>query len=191
MTATIFFIGDTHFGHENSWKVFKDASGENPLRPFTSTEEMDETMVVNWNRVVRPQDHVYHLGDVVIAKHNLPILARLSGHKRLLLGNHDIFPIEEYLKYFEKVGAYRVLDNIIFSHIPIRKEQINQRWIGNAHGHLHGNEIEDPSYLNLSVEKINFTPVALEEVKEMFAAKCLRLQPQQQLPESPYPPDHS
>jgi len=39
-----FVISDTHFGHTNSWEKFKLEDGS-PLRPFTSTEEMDETMI--------------------------------------------------------------------------------------------------------------------------------------------------
>ena len=58
-----FVISDTHFGHTNSWEKFKLSDGS-PLRPFSSTEEMDETMIERWNAKVKQQDTVYHLGDV-------------------------------------------------------------------------------------------------------------------------------
>ncbi len=54
------------------------------LREFDTVEEMDELMVERWNSVVHPQDKVYHLGDVVMHKRALPILARLNGEKFLL-----------------------------------------------------------------------------------------------------------
>lgn len=52
-----FVISDTHFGHTNAWEKFKREDGS-PLRPFTSTEEMNETMVERWNAKVGPNDVV-------------------------------------------------------------------------------------------------------------------------------------
>lgn len=77
------------------------------MRPFTSTEEMDETMVDNWNRVVRPQDKVYHLGDIAMSKRPLhAIMPRLNGEKVLIKGNHDIeklIPTSSTLRMLEAV----------------------------------------------------------------------------------------
>ena len=50
--ADLFFIGDTHFGHENILSFEIDGK---PLRPFKSLTEMHLTMVENWNRVVSPR----------------------------------------------------------------------------------------------------------------------------------------
>ena len=94
-----FVISDTHFGHTNSWEKFKLEDGS-PLRPFTSTEEMDETMIERWNAKVQPQDTVYHLGDVVINKKYLNLVSRLNGRKILIRGNHDIFGDDEYYQVF-------------------------------------------------------------------------------------------
>lgn len=164
-----FFISDTHFGHTNAWQKFKLEDGVTPLRPFSSTEEMDETMVKNWNSVVKPEDRVYHLGDVVINKKCLPILSRLNGHKRLVMGNHDIFPVETYLQYFEKVKAYAVWKDLSFigSHVPVHPNQL-YRFGVNVHGHLHGNTMKDARYVSVCVEQVNYTPVALEDLRVMI-----------------------
>src|SRR5690606_38714737 len=98
----IFFVSDTHFGHEKTCTVFKRADGS-PLRPFSCAQEMDEEMVRRWNDVVRPNDKVYHHGDVVVNKKFLPIMERLNGNNRLIRGNHDIMKLSEYRKYFGEV----------------------------------------------------------------------------------------
>jgi calcineurin-like phosphoesterase family protein len=158
MTHNTFFVSDTHFGHENTCTLFKRADGS-PLRPFANAQEMDEEMVARWNAVVKPQDKVYHLGDVVINRKHLPTLARLNGHKRLIRGNHDIFPTKEYLKYFDEIYGVRVLPDMILSHIPLDRESITQRFRVNVHGHLHANKLDSPYHYCVCVEHTDFAPI--------------------------------
>ena len=179
-----FVISDTHFGHTNSWEKFKLADGS-PLRPFTSTEEMDETMIERWNAKVKPQDTVYHLGDVVINKKYLNLVSRLNGRKILVRGNHDIFGDELYYDAgFEQIHGVRVfVDKFILSHIPLHPDCVSERFRVNVHGHLHANEIKmpwgvnadrneiiyadfpDPRYLCVSVEHTNYEPLHFDEVE--------------------------
>lgn len=188
MAGTTWLISDTHFGHENSWAKFKwPGDDSRPLRPFTSTEEMDEFMVDKWNSVVKPQDRIYHLGDVVIARRNMHILGRLNGRKKLVRGNHDIFNLDDYAAYFDDiVGSHKLGDHLL-THIPVHRASIarwskgnihgddNETLRGNIHGHLHANRVckmhngvetkeLDPLYYCVSVENINFTPIAYDEV---------------------------
>ena len=186
-------ISDTHFSHANSWEKFKKKDGS-PLRPFTSNEEMDETMVERWNAVVKPQDHVYHLGDVAISKRGLEFVRRLNGHKRLIRGNHDIFRDSDYREVgFEQIHGVRVfVDKFILSHIPLHLNCVTERFRACVHGHLHANRVTmpvyqklqaydahglyqgtfnvecgqeiDPRYLCVSVEHTNFTPISFDEV---------------------------
>lgn len=176
---SVFLVSDTHFGHEKTCTVFKREDGS-PLRPFSSAEEMDEFMVEAWNRRVRPNDKVYHLGDVVISRKNLSILARLNGDKVLIRGNHDIFKLEDYTQYFRDIRGYHVMNGLILSHVPVHSESL-ARFGANIHGHLHANRVMkpsgvdavtgeilyskeiDPRYFNVSVEQIDFTPILFEE----------------------------
>ena len=159
---TIWLISDTHFGHENIITYC--------ARPFASAAEMDEAMVARWNDTVKPPDHVYHLGDAVMRRANLAIVKRLNGHKRLVRGNHDIFRTKEYINAgFQEICGVRVLSNVLCSHFPIHPESLG-RFAGNAHGHIHEKPSPAGKYLNLSVERINYTPVALEEVVARLAA---------------------
>ena len=52
-----YYIADCHFGDEQVIAYSR--------RPFHSLEEMDETMVKNWNKVVKDYDDVYIIGDLV------------------------------------------------------------------------------------------------------------------------------
>lgn len=180
-----FVISDHHLGHTNSWEKFKREDGS-PLRPFTSTEEMNETMIELHNAKVKDQDTVYFLGDVVINKKYLELVKRMNGRKILIRGNHDIFKDEEYREVgFQQIHGVRVfVDKFILSHIPLHPDCVSERFRVNVHGHLHANEIKmpwgvnanrneiiyadfpDPRYLCVCVEQTNFTPLHFDEVEE-------------------------
>ena len=160
----LFLISDTHFGHENILKFTVDESGT-LLRPgFNCIEEHDEHLVDCWNRTVKPGDHVYHLGDVAIAKRHIQTIKRLNGKKRLVMGNHDIYEVDKYLAAgFQKVMAYRVFEGWIFSHIPIYADGV-VRFKGNIHGHLHATPSPQGKYHSVCVEKVNYTPVSFDSI---------------------------
>ena len=168
----VFLVSDTHFGHAGVCRFLREDGTK--LRPWDSPEEMDEEMIKRWNETVRPNDKVYHLGDVVINRKALKTLGRLNGDKVLIKGNHDIFRLDEYIPYFRDIRAYHVMNGMILSHVPVHTESI-ARFGTNIHGHLHANrvkmkvqfphketEIIDPRYFNVSVEQIDFKPILFE-----------------------------
>lgn len=131
-------------------------------------------MVDNWNKVVKPQDKVYHLGDFCFNERVLTKFApRLKGRKFLVMGNHDTCPTNVYLKYFEQLHAALPFNKlgIICTHIPVHSSQLEYRFKRNFHGHLHTEVVKNPytgakdhRYVNVSVEQINFQPVSLENL---------------------------
>jgi calcineurin-like phosphoesterase family protein len=175
----VFLTSDTHFGHVNICN-FTNYDGS-PVRPWDSVEEMDEEMVKRWNETVGPKDKVYHLGDVVINRKSLQILDRLNGDKVLIKGNHDIFPLKDYVKYLRDIRAYHVMNGCILSHIPVHKDSI-ARFGANIHGHTHGNRVRklrgvnvktgellysdviDPDYFCVCVEQTDYRPISFEDV---------------------------
>jgi calcineurin-like phosphoesterase family protein len=135
---------------------------------------MRETIIQRHNSVVKPGDKVYFLGDVVISRKAkaLEVLARMNGEKILIKGNHDQCDAQAYLEYFKDIRGSHQFDGLIMTHIPIHPESL-ARWGLNVHGHLHSNvvkmalsQIPDPRYFNVSMERINYTPISLEEVKK-------------------------
>ena len=158
----IFVISDTHFGHTNILKFEHD---NKPLRPFSSLEEMHSIIIERWNSVVMPGDKVYHLGDVAFRKESMYILHGLNGKKRLIRGNHDLFKTSFYLDFFKEVYGVRQINGAWLTHVPMHQGAVNQDRVKvNIHGHIHANIIDHPKYFNVSVENIDYTPVALEDI---------------------------
>jgi calcineurin-like phosphoesterase family protein len=180
MPAT-FLVSDTHFGHAGVCRFTHPDDATVKLRPWDDPAEMDEEMIRRWNERVRPNDKVYHLGDVVINRKALSTLSRLNGDKVLIRGNHDIFRDDEYRVYFRELRAYHVMNGMILSHIPVHEASLG-RFGTNIHGHLHASRVRkargvdaktgailyskeiDPRYHCVCVELTDFAPVLLEDV---------------------------
>ncbi len=166
--SNIWIISDTHFGHA-SILTFKREDGS-PLRDFKDVNHMDETMIERWNSVVRPQDKVYHLGDVAMNPKFIPLVGRCNGHKRLILGNHDHGKVKQlYTPYFEAIYSLRLLDRMMFTHVPVHPDSIGKS-IANIHGHTHGKDM-GKRYFDVSVEAIDYTPISLEDLKKRVMKK--------------------
>ncbi len=61
----VFLVSDTHFGHAGVCRFLREDGSK--LRPWDDPSEMDEAMIKRWNERVRPNDKVYHLGEMVTA----------------------------------------------------------------------------------------------------------------------------
>ena len=153
----------------------KKADGH-PLRPFSTIEEHDETIIANWNKVVPKDARVYVLGDVAQKKSDIAKIGRLNGSRKILIaGNHDIYPTSEYLKYFKDIRATHRLDNgILMSHIPVHPSTFGKAHKVNVHGHIHDKRVMDyfrvtpeidPRYFCVSCEHIKYTPMELGAVE--------------------------
>lgn len=61
-------------------------------RPFETIDAQDETLVAAWNRAVRSDDIVWHLGDFSCKcspEYHASIQGRLNGRVHLVRGNHE------------------------------------------------------------------------------------------------------
>lgn len=160
------FISDTHFFHANILK-FTDADGIRIRHPFHSLEDMNEKMIDNWNSVVKDNDYVYHLGDVTFQYHRpfSELMHRLKGSKRLIVGNHDKIWNPALQANFAKVFLWRGFkeENFTATHMPALLSGLRDGKF-NVHGHIHQNTMDDPHYINVSVEVRNYTPVHLDTI---------------------------
>ena len=159
----IFFIADTHFGDDNIRNY------EN--RPFDSVEQMDETLIKNWNSVVSESDTVYVLGDFRASGYEKETLSRLNGTKYLVKGNHDIKSNSEYREAgFEEVYDLPVILKgfWVLSHNAI---YVNSNMpYANLFGHVHASPIiKDFStqHVCVCVERIGYAPISFERIIEI------------------------
>ena len=174
----IFFISDTHFGHANMI-TFLNYDGTR-MRPFSSVEECDELMIENWNKMVKPNDRIFHLGDIIYkCKNRDEIMQRLNGEKVLIKGNHDRDQLGWYMKYFKDIrGTHHIDGNYLLGHFPIHPDS-KGRFVRQLHGHIHAQTVmksslvhcgfvrePDPWYRNCCVEVNNYSPIPFEIIKE-------------------------
>ena len=173
----LFFISDTHFGHENILAAdFEDRA--NRLN-VTNIEEHDEALITKWNNTVSDSDLVFILGDFSFykAKQTMNILKRLNGDKVLIRGNHDGLFLDDKdfdKSLFKEIADYKEIQyknqNMCLMHYPINefkhKNKDENPWIM-VHGHLHSRCKLVPRHsFNVGADVNNFTPVPFDIVKE-------------------------
>jgi calcineurin-like phosphoesterase family protein len=172
--SNIWLVSDTHFSHENILNFIDSRTGLKVRPGFANVDEMDECMIDNWNSAVKQGDKVYHLGDVMFGSKDrfAKLWPKLNGSKRLIVGNHDDIRYLSSGGFFKEVYLERKFrdEKIHLSHIPLHPSQHevgspgSKNFFCNVHGHIHGNPTPVGRYINVSVEVINYTPVAFEDI---------------------------
>lgn len=174
--AEVFVISDTHFNHANILK-FTDSKSGLKVRPFDNLSEMNECMIDNWNEVVKPQDKIYHLGDVYFGAQNEAddILSKLQGKKRLIVGNHDVIYGKGNIlqKHFQKIHLWRMFraEGLLLTHVPVHSSTLGEhRFDGkamtNIHGHIHQNKSPEGPYRCVCVEHLGYKPINLDSLRQ-------------------------
>lgn len=159
---TTFFTADTHFGHKNVIAMCN--------RPFSSVEEMDEALIRNWNKKVRPFDTVYHLGDFKLraGASIRKYLDRLHGKVHLIRGNHDHKAGKLDLAGFASVDDLLLLKygqrRVVLCHYAMRIWPEKHYGAIMLFGHSHGALPPLGRSFDVGVDSQGFKPISLEEV---------------------------
>lgn len=165
---SIYFIADTHFGDERIIRY------EN--RPFENAAQMESAITYRWNETVCDDDEVFVLGDFSASasmEENARLLAKLNGHKRLIMGNHDLLSADGWMQCgFEFASPYPVIYGgfWLLSHEPL---YVNSNMpYANIFGHVHAcrtyKDCSEQSFC-VSVERIDYRPVSLEHIRKKTA----------------------
>lgn len=172
-----YFTSDTHFFHKRVIEYCQ--------RPYASIEEMHEALIKNWNDRVTASDDIYVLGDFVFGgvKKCTDILARLNGHKHLIIGNHDHHSAAKYVTMgFETAVPTDTVvlgrQSFTLSHFPFRGQAHDERQFTTQleddgvtlllHGHVHCNWKRSGRMLNVGCDQWNYAPVSRDEILEVM-----------------------
>lgn len=166
-----FVYSDPHFNHKN---IIEYAE-----RPFETVEEMNEALILKFNKVVMPTDTVFILGDFGFGTKEeiTDIVSQLHGYKVLIMGNHDEKkPRTWWLEAgFDEVSKNPILiwGKFILSHRPLGV--IEGMPYVNIHGHIHQNVEPTKMHFNVSVEQTGYKPVNLREIEKEVKRRGIRL----------------
>ena len=170
-----FFTSDTHFNHTNIIRFCN--------RPFRNVDEMNETIVANWNATIGMDDTVFHLGDFCLggAAEWTRLLDRLNGRIYLILGNHDLKNIRQgFLGRFEHVAMQMRIEigkrKIYLCHYPFLCFEGGYKDVWQLFGHVHTRKSNTgidagrlqylyPTQYDVGVDNNDFTPVSYEQVR--------------------------
>ena len=168
MEKNTWFIGDHHFGH-------KDILDYGP-RPFKTIEDHNDALVEIHNAVVKPEDTVWFMGDVAFGRENLKYIRFMDGIKNLILGNHDTYPIMDYVEAgFNKIQGMVRYKEFVLTHMPVHPAQL-YRYMANIHGHLHDHNIDDCRYINVNMDIVDgYAPVNFRTIRAELNIKLLNL----------------
>ena len=167
MKRNVFFTSDTHFSHENIIKYCN--------RPFSSVEEMNETIITNWNNVITPNDTVFHLGDFGFGTEDemATIKSRLNGKIEFIFGSHDKSVRRVFLPY--RLMLEIVIDGqqITLCHYAMRTWKASYHGSWHLFGHSHGRLAVDNHTLayDVGVDSNYFTPVSMDKIVDIMSRK--------------------
>ena len=178
----VFFTADFHLG-EDRFEIMR--------RPFKTAKSHAETIVKNYNELVKPDDLVYVVGDVLYQKADpevyLPYVGQMNGDKVLIRGNHDKpFSDELFKPYFEEIipegdgiemeipldlGGFMYKEDLKcwVTHYPTQSKYD----CFNLVGHIHGLWKVQLNMLNVGVDVHHFYPMPIEHVGFYLKAICL------------------
>ena len=174
--ARTWCASDTHFLHKHV------AS----LRGYTTAAEHDEAIISRWNKLVRPDDFAWLLGDVGVGNETsiLRLASRLNGRLQLVTGNHDKpwaghrkgrSRQRRWLEVFETVQPFARATiagrEVLLSHFPYqgdhtpsdRGTQYRLRnegpWL--LHGHTHdAARISGPRQIHVGLDAWDLAPAS-------------------------------
>lgn len=171
----VWFTSDLHFWHKNICKYYN--------RPYETVEEMNDSIITNWNSVVKEDDIVFVLGDLGfcgIEKLRL-LMSQLKGKIFLIQGNHDSDKIVNKLydeglieDYFKILEVTIINDEecpnqqLTLCHFPMIDWNNKEKGAWMIHGHQHQlPEIPSCSVMHWDVglDKNHMTPVSFKQLK--------------------------
>lgn len=163
-----YYTSDLHFNHKN---IIKHCH-----RPFYNIKNMNDTIINNFNQILKPKDSLYILGDLGWEMKNCESIANLVAQikckKILITGNHDkdIIKKEELRNQFKEIyDMYSLKDgdyNITLCHYPMLVWNKSNKGSYHFYGHIHKHTLEHTAKnsFNVGVDVCNFKPLTAKQI---------------------------
>ena len=170
----IWMTSDTHFSHDKEF-LYRP-------RGFSNIKEMNKALVEQWNAIVKPEDEIWHLGDMALGDIDdaCKYINQLNGTIRWIRGNHCTAKkiskiVEECPNVWEIGWAYQLKygkQSIYMSHYPTLTANYDEKKFSQhviaVHGHTHQRsnwiDTKNPFTYHVGVDSHNNTPVHIDEV---------------------------
>lgn len=166
----IWFSSDCHFQHTNLLNLTPET------RPFKTIEEMDNTLINNWNSLVKPEDTIYHLGDFAWNCHK-SLISRLKGNIIFVLGNHDKVLKQIYPNIPSILDITVNKQPIVLCHYAMRVWNKSHHGSWHLYGHSHGGLPDDLETWSTDVgmDRWGLKPVSFNQLQELFSKRPNKL----------------
>lgn len=188
-----YLTSDTHFGHINICGPDGFVEGRNH---FLSVEDMNQTIISNWNNKIESNDIVIHAGDLAVnmkPAEIFEVLKQLNGNIIIIPGNHD--SMSKTIKYirahnydYNSIPKFSIVEvgmriryekkiyNITHYPLGLGDQRPNIR---NFCGHIHENPAYGANVLNIGIdspeiEELNVAfgePIPFEDAVRLVEAK--------------------
>lgn len=176
----IYFSSDLHLNHQKEF-IYEP-------RGFKNVYEMNSMILNNFNKIIKPDDDLYLLGDTFLGDLNagINLFNQLPGKIHLIWGNHctdnrkkamskchnvvEIIGYATILKY-KKYHFYMSHFPTVTTNFDNYEKSLKTRLLALS-GHTHSNILFEPcnSY-NVAVDAHNCFPVSIEEIIKDFQVK--------------------
>lgn len=163
------FISDEHYGHK---KIIEYCN-----RPFSSVEEMNETIIENSNKVVSNEDVTIHGGDFTLWKNVNGIykkyINRLNGKHIFLKGSHDYWLDGKANQIWEKLISLQGVPKnyVVVCHYAMRVWARSHYNSFQLYGHSHGNLEPVGKQHDIGVDNNNFYPVSFDKIVQIMETR--------------------
>ena len=160
-----FVTSDLHLEHDNIIRYCQ--------RPFSSVDEMNKTLVDNWNSTVSEKDRVIVVGDFAW-KNPQYWLNRLNGTKILIKGNHDHKQNTQGWEFVKDLWETKIEgQRVVFCHYQMSEWNASYHGSWHLYGHSHGNATEHEHKLSfdVGVDLWDFRPIEWSQIARKMEFK--------------------
>jgi calcineurin-like phosphoesterase family protein len=168
--SKLFITSDYHLGHNNIIKYCN--------RPFKNVDDMNWTIIKNYNNVVKQDDLCYNLGDVIFTggteygkeKFNY-YLRHLNGRHVIIKGNHE--KSNKIVDEIQSASMFKCGLKWYLVHDPINsKIEYDVNLVGHVHNAWLISELHEKNkvslIINCCVDMWKFRPVPFTKLFELY-----------------------